>query len=521
MSAKIKLFGFLVGPYNNFRRNRRLTLSARRRARAGIVAATFACVLATGCLPGDRSDSAEQASPVFPVSNTAAKTDLGLFEQASPSPSSPGDDPLSVTTTAAVVPTSAPAPAATEPDLASRPLTTLSAPIALANFFKALAALERGDRQKPVTILHLGDGHIAADRFTADLRTWLQARFGDAGRGFMAPGLFRVAGVQISRTGNWTVASSAAGDPGPYGLTGMRLSGRKGAVLELTLPTASAFDWAEITFATGPQTGRAYVGVDDKGESISTRTPTPNWQRIRINAGGSTLKVRAEGEGPIHLLSSSVRRGEPGVRYVNLGVPQATALTPQRWKQAYVIDELNHVSPDLIILGYGTNEAFDDNLDQKAYAKGLISLIRQLKQAAPQASLMAIGPPDVARLPHFASERSKACRPLSEDERGNYSALMRGQSPRLGRWHPPPNLRTVRNLIKRTANQEGAFFWDWSDMMGGPCSIHAWVHTEPALAAANHRDFTVAGARRSARALFRAIMKGYETYRARTARAEE
>jgi hypothetical protein len=48
--------------------------------------------------------------------------------------------------------------------------------------------------------------------------------------------------------------------------------------------------------------------------------------------------------------------------------------------------------------------------------------------------------------------------------------------------------------------------------MGGTCGIHAWVHSDPPLAAADHVHLTEEGSRRSARLLFRELMAGYDDY---------
>ncbi|MDH3582566.1 MAG: hypothetical protein OEM91_18330, partial [Hyphomicrobiales bacterium] len=85
----------------------------------------------------------------------------------------------------------------------------------LGRFHRALTALESGLRHKPVTILHLGDSHIASDRFTGDLRDMFQTRFGDAGRGLMMPGYpfayYRARGVRFAKTGKWSSANSFKG----------------------------------------------------------------------------------------------------------------------------------------------------------------------------------------------------------------------------------------------------------------------------------------------------------------------
>ncbi len=487
------------------------------RAAGRLVSVSCLCVMAAGCLPGDEADSGNDSRPLsFPVSNLEDKSDRWDLD-----PVKKGDaaapQPYQVATTATVVPTSAPAEQGATTGNPFSKVVDLPASKALENFFDALAALDRGDRKKPVTIVHIGDGHIAADRFTSTLRARLQARFGDAGRGLMAPGLFRVAEAEIVRNGNWTTASSAAGDAGPFGLAGVRLTGREGATLEVAMPSAP-FDWAEVMFASTPKTGKIRVEVDGKGDTVGTSTMEPTWQRIRIKAGGSKLKLRVEGGGPVHILSLATGRDAPGVRYVNLGVPQATALTPKRWDEDVVAAELKHLSPDLMVVGYGANEAFDDQLNGAEYADEFRNLLKLLKAAAPDSALVVIGAPDVAYIPRFAaSSANDACRALSEAERVDYPRLIRERSPRLGRWHPPLRLRSVRLASRHAASEAGAYFWDWSAMMGGPCSIHAWAHRQPPLALASHRHFTPEGARHSAEALFRDLLSGYEQFRGHVA----
>lgn len=475
------------------------------RRTANVFAFAVVAALTVGCLP---DDNGKPDTDGVPASNVAAKSDrldLGPTLAAG----------YEVETTATVVQTSLSEPS---PE-ALAPVQPVPARLALRHFFDALAALDRGERDRPVTIVHLGDQHIAADRLTSELRSLFQARFGDAGRGFMAPGLFRVAGAEITRTGDWQVASSAAGSPGPFGLSGVRLSGREGATMTISMPRAP-FDWAEITFASGPGTGPVQVSVDGQGDTISTRTANPTWQRIKIKAGGTTLKVRAEGDKPVELLSLSLARSQPGLRYINLGVPGATAQTHQHWTADYIAGDLVHLAPDLVIVGYGTNEALAETLDRDAYAQAIRSLISRVRKHATQTSILIMGPPDIATMPRYAArEGAEACRPLTEEERANYSALKRARDPRLGRWHPPLHLRSIRQTLHRVASKSEAFFWDWSGVMGGPCSIHNWVHAAPPLAAADHQNFTTEGARRFARALFQRLMKAYEAQQARTAQS--
>src|SRR5207253_10574104 len=55
----------------------------------------------------------------------------------------------------------------------------------LDRFFAKVSALDK-TQEGTVRILHLGDSHVAADYITGTTRRWLQHRFGQAGRGFVA-----------------------------------------------------------------------------------------------------------------------------------------------------------------------------------------------------------------------------------------------------------------------------------------------------------------------------------------------
>lgn len=406
--------------------------------------------------------------------------------------------------------------------------TDVAANRALANFYSVLARLESAALQRPITILHLGDERIVMDRFGGDLREVFHSRFGDAGRGMMSPGQpfphYRARGMQVHQTGTWTVANSLAGDTGPFGLTGVRLtSGAPKSSVSLT-DLKGQFGWAEISFLAGPRQGTAIVSVEDEDgndvirQIVETTAGGLQIKRLRLNQAGRTLKVTAGDSGSVTLLSWAVGRSKPGIRYVSLGVPNATAGIAQLWDATLVGQELQQLKPDLIILSYGTNESFDDKLNVAIYESGISETISHLKTLAPQASLLMLGPPDVARLPDHAGRISGAaksvpCRRLNAEEIRTYSERIRASDRQLERWHPPVLLDQVRSVLRRVAARNGTFFWDWSKVMGGSCGIHAWVHRSPPLAAPNHRNLTDAGAKQSALLLFQELMSGYASFR--------
>lgn len=383
----------------------------------------------------------------------------------------------------------------------------------LKSFYEALAALSSGKRKEPVSIVHLGDDHIADDRFSGELREHFLSRFGNSGRGIMMPALFPLRDMRVDRGGRWTLASSAAGSPGSYGITGVRVSsGASDAWMRFT-SVQGTFDWVEVAFASGPAQGAAIVSVDGVSKLVPTATPALEQTSIRIAAKGREIVIRPRGDGEVAVLSVTTGINGPGIRYANLGLPGASAITATKWNADFVASDLKKLHPDLIILGYGTHEGFEDRLDISQYEMRLGFLIAQLKQWVPQASLLIIGPPDAARLPGFAgSAGAQVCRSLNAQEIAIYDRMLEREDERLGRWHAPPKLDAVRSALRRAAVSNGAYYWDWAKFMGGPCSIHAWASAKPPLAAPDHITITTAGNERSARALFTELIHGFDAY---------
>ncbi len=401
-------------------------------------------------------------------------------------------------------------------------LDAIQAGAPLARFYRALAGLQSGLRQEPVTILHLGDSHIAADNFSGDLRALFQARFGDAGRGMMMPGFpfpyYKARGVSFARKGTWKAANSLKTDLGAYGLSGVRLSTKeKGARLTLT-SRKGAFEWAEVALLTQPKGGEVEVSFGGARRSIATASSERSIKRVRVERKGRELQVTTKDKGAVSILSWSVGQNRPGLRYINFGIPGATADTPRRWDKSLVADGLAHLKPSLIILGYGTNEGFNDKLDAQAYETRVTALVSRLKKHAPQASILILGPPDGARFPRFARAADKnaassaPCRVLGKRELQRYAKLKSTRSIQLALWHAPPKLAVVRDRLSRVAQTHGAHFWDWSKVMNGPCGIHAWGKAEPPLAASDHVHLRSAGAKRSAMALFDEVSAGYDAH---------
>ncbi|WP_347902548.1 hypothetical protein [Pseudomonas purpurea] len=122
---------------------------------------------------------------------------------------------------------------------------------------------------------------------------------------------------------------------------------------------------------------------------------------------------------------------------------------------------------------YGTNEAFDDDLDLDKYRSQLQDKITLLRKTVPKAVILLVGAPDSIK-------------------RRGASACAAAQ---------PPPLRQVIQIQKAVAQRNRVLFWDWQAFMGGDCSIRQWQASE--LARNDLVHLTADGYRKSAEGLYR------------------
>jgi lysophospholipase L1-like esterase len=368
-------------------------------------------------------------------------------------------------------------------------------------FYHALLPLEGGARSTPVVVLQIGDSHTANDSFSGRMRELFQARFGDAGRGVLPPGLpyryYRPAGVSVTSQG-WKVVSSFRPDStGPFGVTGLRQHADGPAEMTLLADDPGDLDHGEIEVLRQPGGGTIDVELERGGHAtISTNGPTEQavWLPVPSAPGSHTLTVRARGDGPTDVLAWSAARGRPGVIYANLGTIGASVDLMDSWDQAMLHQDLAHLAPALIVLAFGTNEGFRDSTDPAVYAATFAARLRDLHAAVPGAALLVLGPPDGDRRVRKGTVASSDC--------GDPN------------WSEPPKLDAIREVERTVAARENAYFWDWRAAMGGPCSMLRWATTVPPLAAPDHVHLFAPGYQATAEMLFRAIMDGYERYRA-------
>ncbi len=240
----------------------------------------------------------------------------------------------------------------------------------LERFFSKLRLLETNKIGR-VAIAQLGASHTAAQFFTDEMRRQLGARFGYAGRGFVAAGKastrLEQAGVTRELTGDWKVTDALAVKTCglTWGLTGVRAEAAPGASLEVSFdePGADAGDTAKVQvyYLDPPSGGTPEVRID--GELIDVPLPVFDGGRevrvLELGAPGGKhdVKVSNPGPGPLSVFGVSHELMRPGIVYDAFGLPGSTASTLACYAQLPLAQQLEAREVDLFVLFYGTNES--------------------------------------------------------------------------------------------------------------------------------------------------------------------
>ena len=303
----------------------------------------------------------------------------------------------------------------------------------LATFFDALTTLQKGTRKTHVHVLWLGDSHTNADFLSGTVRSALADGFGDGGPGFVRIGTkpYRHEGVKVGRDGSWNVdpdppARRALQDDGVFGLAGTRAVPEAGASFSVQPSAHEAAGEAgaefELSYSLPPG---ASFSVELGGRKLRVDAKTPadvaasGIAHLKLKAALKSQLLLAPERGAARFFGVIIERTDkPGVVLDTAGIDGARLETPLAWNDAAFVDEVARRAPELFVIAYGTNEAFDA-LKVEKYGPQLGELVRRVRHGAPQASCLVLGPTDaplgdgsVTRVAEVSAVLQKSAAPL-------------------------------------------------------------------------------------------------------------
>jgi len=361
--------------------------------------------------------------------------------------------------------------------------------------FEALAALQAGRARDDVRIVQYGDSHTASDFGTSVFRRLLQARFGDGGRGFVSIGkpwpTYLQDGIQCGMTTEFAPerfrrrSGELLGD-GYYGLLGVGIGASRGGA-RAWADVSSPFSRVEIDYWQQPRAGSFDVAIDGAPVGrVAARAAQPGsgFASFDVPDGPHQVELRTVGDGEVRVFGMALDRAQAGVVVDALGINGAQVFTPLRLTEAHFAEQLRHRAPDLVILAYGTNEALEKHLDDADYERGLVDLLGRVARAAPNASCLLLGPPDLAR-------------PTSDDRQ----------------WVTWPRVLDIIAAQRRVARAAGCAFYDQLAAMGGPGTMAAWASEPEARGQRDRMHFTRTGYAQLATWFADDFLRAYERWR--------
>lgn len=352
-------------------------------------------------------------------------------------------------------------------------------------FFKALD--EAADTM--VRIVHYGDSQIEVDRISKVLRDSLQARFGGGGPGLI-PVMEEYYSYSISESGTVTPDRRLVYGPpemraghNRYGPMGQLFRFDSTAIVSVhpiksNQGTSRYFNRLTLLSSGGP------VSVTCNGVT-RTCDSTSAVRHIRFHLPDSTVRVSFSFSGT-HDVYGAILDTDKGVGLDNIAMRGCagtvfTAISADQLRDYYEKEDVK-----LIILQYGGNVVpyTYREKDISDYKSRIERQIRYLKELAPQASILFIGPSDMST---------------------NIDGKMKTY----------PQIPMLVDSLKAAATNSGAAFWDMYSAMGGQNSMTKWVEDYPALAGSDYVHFTPLGAEKIGGMLFESLMLYYKYYELR------
>ena len=401
------------------------------------------------------------------------------------------------------------------------------APAPLRNLFARLRELEQGERNR-VAFGQFGASHTAGQMLTDRMRERLGQRFGLVGRGFVSVGRpskrLIPSGVVRNIEGPYEIADGrdvVLG--GALGMSGTKARLEPGARFRIGFCQGCAQDAApqdgllQLAWLHTPDMGSADILVD--GKPVATLGPDSRendsdvqFLALAVSSERATLEVVAHSHpeddkkrapkkahrgadaadagvplpvGPVNLLSVVEEMARPGIVLDAVGLPGTTGMTPQRWRQDLIGEEVKARRYDLIITAWGTNEAGMSSLDEATYRFHFGATLKTLMTASPDADCLIVG----------ASDRFDT---------------------RQGALVQAPSHDLVEKVQRDLAAEHGCAFFSLRMAMGGPGSMKRWVHD--GLGNPDHVHFTREGYKKLADILVDDLLAAYawDSKRART-----
>ena len=369
-------------------------------------------------------------------------------------------------------------------------------------FYRKLALAEVG--QGTARASQWGDSTIAADGITSTVRSRLQARFGNAGPGYLSAGMDPRWSVRqdvtVTPHGEFsTVSLLLGGGGGRYGYGGIATTVPAEGYFTVTGPVTHAADGTaskllmkhfELWYQVGPERGDWWASTSGRGAgsgSALAESTGDRWQVVDDPTGFTNAAAGAGKSGPVTFYGMVLETGGPGVVWDALGVVGVGTHSFTQHGRSHLNNQVSHRNPDLVVVMLGGNELGLPLLgkgDGMEYLPYYLEAVHRLRAGAPNSSCLIITP-------------------LDQGTRDNGAPKTKANLPR------------AVTVQQKAAEQEGCAFWNAWAAMGGSGAVARWGAMKPPLAWSDLLHLSSAGQDVIGQMLADAIESGFDGWKAK------
>ena len=363
---------------------------------------------------------------------------------------------------------------------------------------------------QPVSIVHIGDSHIQADISTGTTRQLLQYDFGNAGRGLVSP--LKIAGTNqptdyiFQSRGSWIPNKlMGASWRQTVGFTGASIRPAASSS-ELTVGTSEANDYNPFTSVTIFHSGRMTVNgvTDEGGNRLEYRAiPSKDYTQLIFNRPLTRVSVDFASAGDLTVFGASLSGDRPGVFYHAIGNNGAAYETYNRIGN--VGAGIAPLSPDLVIISLGTNEAFG-RLNTAGFTRAVDRLVRNIRTANPSALILLTTPMEC----HRSVTTTKKVR-VKQKGRRRRKARYRTVNRTSRTYAVNQNIAPLRKAILDYGRENGIAVYDWYEVAGGAGASTSWI--DKGLFAGDRVHHSRAGYTLEGRLVYEALMDAVRSAR--------
>jgi lysophospholipase L1-like esterase len=331
-------------------------------------------------------------------------------------------------------------------------------------FIHALKELREG-KDTVINIIHLGDSHIQAGYLSGQTMRRLQASFGNAGRGWIAPLRLSKANepsdyLISSNIREWTAGRCVQSKPKcPWGIGGIGIETHASKIdfnLIIAPDNGAGYSFNKVLLyrdrnAMPMAPSRLYpdsvatlswgeaFGDDVVVDTFMTTCPLDTLCLKSVDVDNNSVKTPAN-----RYYGFMLMNGNPGILYHSIGVNGARYVD---YTNRSYIRQLAMLKPSLLIVSLGTNESYGRNFNKTQFGSQVDAFIRLVKEELPETALLITTP--------------------AESYKKTYKNKKRY-------YVRNDNISLVADVISAYTREQGIACWDLFSITGGYNSCRKW-----------------------------------------------